>query len=105
MKNETLQLLKIHLDAMKKQLLSFPKKKGVGRLLGDSPFRRIPAVSKFQIIVKPYNMLLEALKIKLRLPAQSMRELDKDQNRMNKYMEHVLRRIRKLVENGAYIKA
>jgi len=105
MKNETLQLLKIHLDAMKKQLLSFPKKKGVGRLLGDSPFRRIPAVSKFQIIVKPYNMLLEALKIKLRLPAQSMRELDKDQNRMNKYMEHVLRRIRKLVAKGAYTKA
>jgi hypothetical protein len=105
MKNETLKLFKIHLAEMKKQLLSLGKKKGVGRILGDSPFRRIPAVSKFQIITKPYNMVLEALKIKLRLPAHSMRELDKDQNRMNKYMEHVLKRIRKLVANGAYTKA
>ena len=105
MKYVSPQLLKSLLPVMKKQLLSLGKSKGTGRLLGDSPFRRIPAVTKYQIVTKPYNMLLEKLNIKLRLPGHSIRKLDKTQEEMNKYMEKVLKRIRNLVANGAYSKA
>lgn len=90
---------------MKKQLLSLGKAKGVGRILGDSPFRRIPSVSEYKIITNPYNFLLEELEIKLRLPKRTKRNLIKNQESMNEYMTHVLKRIRKLVANEEYSKA
>lgn len=91
---------------MKKQLLSLSQKKGsVGRLLRDSPFRRLPAVWKYQVITQPYNPLLEGFGIKLRLPKKTIRQRNEETEEMNKYMEHVLLRIRHAVSKGDYSKA
>jgi len=94
------------LMGMKKQLLSFAETKGsVGRILKDSPFRRIPAVWKYQVITQPYNPLLEGLGIKLRLPKKTIIERIDSIESMNDYMTHILLRIRKLVARGDYSKA
>ena len=91
---------------MKKQLLSLSQKKGsVGRLLRDSPFRRLPAVWKYQVITQPYNPLLEGFGIKLRLPKKTIRQRIEETEEMNKYMEHVLLRIRHAVSKNNYLKA
>lgn len=91
---------------MKKQLLSLAKNKGsVNRLLGDSPFRRIPAAAKYQVITQPYNPLLEGLGIKLRLPKKTIRERIDSTEDMNRYMERILLRIRNYVSRGEYSKA
>jgi len=94
-----------HLSAMKKQLLTLNKVKGLGRLLKDSPFRRIPSVSRYDIITNPYNFLLEKLGIKLRLPKKVIYEVIPENEGLNKYMEHILKRIRKLTSQGEYAKA
>lgn len=94
-----------HLSAMKKQLLTLNKVKGLGRLLKDSPFRRIPSVSKYDIITNSYNFLLEKLGIKLRLPKKVIYEVIPENEGLNKYMEHILKRIRKLTSKGEYAKA
>lgn len=94
-----------HLSAMKKQLLTLNKVKGLGRLLKDSPFRRIPSVCKYDIITNPYNFLLEKLGIKLRLPKKVIYEVIEENEGLNKYMEHILKRIRKLTSRGEYAKA
>jgi len=96
---------KIRLTVMKNQVLTLGKNKGVGRLLKDSPFRRIPAVSRYDIITNSYNYLLEKIGIKLRLPKRTVRKSLKENEGLNKYMEFILRRIRKLVEQGKYAKA
>jgi len=97
--------VKNHLTAMKKQLLSESKVSGVGRILGDSSFRRIPAVSSFKVKKQPYNQLLMELGIKLRLPKGTEIEILKDQNKMNKYMSHIISRIRTEVSAGNSKKA
>jgi len=94
-----------HLSAMKKQLLTLNKVKGLGRLLKDSPFRRIPSVCKYDIITNRYNFLLEKLGIKLRLPKKVIYEVIEENEGLNKYMEHILKRIRKLTLQGEYAKA
>jgi len=94
-----------HLRAMKKQLLTLNKVKGLGRLLKDSSFRRIPSVSRYDLITNPYNFLLEKLGIKLRLPKQVKVEQFEENENLNKYMEHVLKRIRRLTSEGQYAKA
>jgi hypothetical protein len=94
-----------HLSAMKKQLLTLNKVKGLGRLLKDSPFRRIPSVSRYDIITNSYNFLLEKLGIKLRLPKKVIYEVIPENEGLNKYMEHILKRIRKLTSKGEYAKA
>jgi len=100
------QHVKSLLRAMKKQLLSLAKNKGsVNRLLGDSPFRRIPAAAKYQVITQPYNPLLEGLGIKLRLPKKTIRERIDSTEDMNRYMERILLRIRNYVSRGEYSKA
>ena len=96
---------KIRLTVMKNQVLTLGKNKGVGRLLKDSPFRRIPAVSRYDIITNSYNYLLEKIGIKLRLPKRTVRKSLKENEGLNKYMEFILRRVRKLVEQGKYAKA
>lgn len=94
------------LQRMKKQLLSFAETNGSsGRILRDSPFRRIPAVWKYQVITQPYNPLLEGLGIKLRLPKKTIIERIDSTESMNEYMTHILLRIRKLVDRGDYSKA
>ena len=97
------------LDEMKSQLLQPSKVKGVGRLMTrtglSSPFRRIPAVSRYDIITNPYNPLLEKLGIKLRLPKIVNYEGIAENESLNKYMEHVLERIRRLTAAGEYAKA
>jgi len=95
---------KIHFKAMKKQLLSLIKVKGTGRVLSGSPFRRIPAANLYQVIKQPYNFLLLEMGIKLRLP-KKVNHSGLPTEELNKYMAHVVRRIRKLVKNGDYTKA
>lgn len=100
-------MVKNLLAGMKDQLLSLSKIKGAGRILKDSPFRRLPAVQKYQVVVNEYNPLLEKLGIKLRLPKKVIIEPIKDapNQEMNKYMKHVIVRIRGLVSKGEYSKA
>jgi hypothetical protein len=94
---------------MKSQLLQPSKVKGVGRLMTStglsSPFRRIPAVSRYDIITNQYNPLLLKLGIKLRLPKVTRRTVIEENEALNKYMEYVLARIRKLAAAGDYAKA
>jgi hypothetical protein len=95
---------KIHFNAMKKQLLSPSKVKGSGRIIEGSPFRRIPAASQYQVIKQPYNKILEEVGIKLRLPKKVIHK-GLPSEELNKYMAHVIKRIRKLVARGDYSKA
>lgn len=97
------------LEVMKNQLLQPYKVKGVGRLMKESglcsPFRRIPSASRYDIITKPYNPVLEKLGIKLRLPKSVYYEGLEENEKLNKYMEHIIKRIRELTLAGEYAKA
>lgn len=95
----------IRLKAMKNQLLAPNKTKGVGRLLRDSPFRRLPAAARYDIVKQPHNYLLENLGIKLRLPKIAITGKLEENEAQNEYMEHILNRIRKLVAKGDLAKA
>lgn len=95
----------VSVTAMKKQLLAPNYTKGVGRLLRDSPFRRIPAAARYDIVKQPYNYLLDGLGIKLRLPKFAITAKLKENEAQNEYMEHILKRIRKLVAKGELAKA
>jgi len=98
------QLKENHFTAMKKQLLALGKAKGIGRICGDSAFSRIPTAASFIVETQPYNMFLEKLGMKLRLPMEyqyKKTEFDK----LNKYMQFTLRRIRKHVKNKNFKKA
>ncbi|MDW0292375.1 MAG: hypothetical protein QN778_10750 [Nitrososphaeraceae archaeon] len=99
------KIVKISLEAMKNQLLAPSKTKGVGRLLKDSPFRRLPAAARYDIVKQPYNYLLGKLGIKLRLPKIAITEKLEENEAQNEYMEHILKRIRKLVAKGELAKA
>lgn len=90
---------------MKKQLLAPSNTKGVGRLLKDSPFRRLPAAARYDIVKQPYNYLLEGLGIKLRLPKIAITAKMEENEAQNQYMEKILKRIRKLVAMGEMAKA
>lgn len=105
LKNNNGQNPKISVCGLKKQLLSPNNTKGVGRILGDSPFRRIPAAARYDIVKQPYNYLLDKLGIKLRLPKSVITEKLEENEKLNDYMKFVLKRIRKLVELGYYAKA
>jgi len=104
-KNNNGQNPKISVCGLKKQLLSPNNTKGVGRILGDSPFRRVPAAARYDIVKQPYNYLLDKLGIKLRLPKSVITEKLEENEKLNDYMKFVLKRIRKLVELGYYAKA
>lgn len=93
------------IKAMKNQFLAPSNTKGVGRLLKDSPFRRIPAAARYDIVKQPYNYLLDSLGIKLRLPKIAITEKLEENEAQNQYMEHILKRIRKLVAKGELAKA
>jgi len=105
MKNRITTKITNLLLSMKKQLLTPNKVKGLGRVLKDSPFRRIPSVSRYDIINNPYNYLLEKIGISLRLPKSTFRELIEENEEQNRYMKHILKRIRKLASEGKYTKA
>lgn len=89
---------------MKRQLLSPSKVKGTGRVIKDSSWFRIPAVSKFVVRVQPYNPLLESIGIKIRLPMKFEAKTNSS-DRANRYMKWTIFRIRKLVSKGEYEKA
>jgi len=97
------ELSNIHFTEMQKQLLRLGKAKSVGRIL-DSPFRRIPTVASFKVDVQPYNMFLEKLNIKLRLPPKTSYKLN-EFDFLNRYMARVVRRINKEVKSKNYTKA
>jgi len=89
---------------MKRQLLSPSKVKGTGRVIKDSSWFRIPAVTKYVVKVQPYNPLLEQLGIKLRLPMKFEAETNSSE-KANRYMKWTIYRIRKLVSKNEYSKA
>jgi len=98
------QLKESHFTAMKKQLLALGKAKGIGRICGNSAFSRIPTAASFVVETQPYNMFLEKLGMNLRLPMEyqyKKTEFDK----LNKYMQFIIRRIRKQVKNKNFKKA
>jgi hypothetical protein len=92
-----------HIAAMKKQLLSLARAKTAGRLC-SSGFYRIPTAESFEVETQPYNLFLESLGIKLRLPSKFLTSPTRF-GKMNKYMIHTIKRIRKHVRNEEYSKA
>jgi len=98
------QLKKSHFTAMKKQLLALGKAKGIGRICGNSAFSRIPTAASFVVETQPYNMFLEKLGLKLRLPAEYQYKTT-EYDKLNKYMQFVIKRIRKQVSNSNFEKA
>jgi len=66
----------------------------------NSPFRRIPAVTKF--IVKPgeYNILLAGSGLERKLKAEIEYELEKVQTTMNKHLKKEIRRMKNALKNG-----
>lgn len=98
------QMQKNHLTAMKRQLLSPSKEKGTGRVLKGSPFRRLPAVSKYKLLDPKDNLILRGLDISLKLPRKAITKPTKTKS-ANRYMAHVLTKIRNWVKEGKYKKA
>ena len=78
-----------------RQLLANYNPRGKGRVITDSPWRRIPSVSEFKVETSEYNQILDKLfGVKLRRPRKH-KILVGPQNKQNDYMEHQLWRIRK----------
>jgi hypothetical protein len=71
-----------------------------GSRIENSPFRRIPAITKF--IVKPgeYNHLLAGSGLERKLKAEVEYELDKVQNKINKSLGKEIRRLKNALRNG-----
>jgi hypothetical protein len=71
-----------------------------GGRIENSPFRRIPAITKF--IVKPgeYNHLLAGSGLERKLKAEVEFELEKVQNKMNKRLAKEIRRLKNALKNG-----
>jgi hypothetical protein len=71
-----------------------------GNRIEDSPFRRIPAITKF--IVKPgeYNTLLAGSGLERKLKAEIEFELEKVQTTMNKRLAKEIRRLKNALKNG-----
>lgn len=71
-----------------------------GNRIENSPFRRIPAVTKF--IVKPgeYNTLLAGSGLERKLKAEIEYELEKVQTTMNKHLAKEIRRLKNALKNG-----
>jgi len=71
-----------------------------GSRIENSPFRRIPAITKF--IVKPgeYNHLLAGSGLERKLKAEVEYELDKVQNKINKSLAKEIRRLKNALRNG-----
>lgn len=79
--------------AMKRQMLALGQSKASGRVLKNSGWRRIPAVSNFEVITKGYNKILEIANINLRLP-NNLKSEKTEFAKCNRYMAHQLLRIR-----------
>lgn len=80
------ELKRNHFTAMKSQLLSLGKAKGIGRVLPDSVVRRIPCAKECVLKTKPYNPLLQELGIKLRMPIKISYK-STEYEKLNKYMK------------------
>jgi hypothetical protein len=90
--------MKNRLTAMKAHLLKISKGKFTGRIL-NSGWRRVPAITKFNVFVQEYNSILEKIGIKLRLPPKIEWELTK-MDRCNRYMKHQVIRLNKAKAEG-----
>jgi hypothetical protein len=84
-------------------LLGLARAKSAGRLC-NSAFYRIPTAESFEVETQPYNLFLESLGIKLRLPSKFVTSPTRF-GHMNKYMIFTIKRLRKLVRAGKYKKA
>jgi hypothetical protein len=91
-----------HIDSMSWQLIKLAKAKGASRVAELSPFWRIPAAASFSIDTQPYNLFLEKLGIKLRLPSEKNFEVIESNEELNQYMRITIYKIRKLRDQGLY---
>jgi len=73
-----------------------------GNRIENSPFRRIPAVTKF--IVKPgeYNYLLSGSGLERKLKAEIEFELETVNNKINRRLGKEIRRLKNALRNGKY---
>lgn len=78
--------------AMKDQLLKLGHSRITGKIYGSS-WNRIPAVSKVDIFTGEYNKILQALNIDMKTPARINFAPRDKAKRMNRYIEHQLRRM------------
>jgi UDP-N-acetylglucosamine 2-epimerase len=68
--------------------------------VAGSSFKRIPSVNAFKVVTGEQNNILLDSGLERKLPAQFDYKVIKDQNRLNKYMEHQIKSLRKMLENG-----
>ena len=91
------QLKKTYFTAMKEQLLSLGKARGIGRVLEGSAFWRITVVTSFKLGASTPNKLLEGLGININLVRKKEVLINFSDEKVNKYMKYTIRRIIKLV--------
>jgi len=88
------------LDAMKRQLLDLSQPRFTGKIL-KSPWNRVPAVSKFEVKTQEYNVFLEEIGIKHKLPAKIKFERNPNK-KLNRYMAHQIIRMQKARDDNNY---
>jgi hypothetical protein len=89
---------------VKRQITGLDQPRSAGRVIKNSGFYRIPAVEKYTVGASIYNPILAKLGIKLRLRRAAKFETVQH-NQLNRYMAHVIKRVRKLIKNGEGPKA
>jgi len=86
------------LEAMKRQLLDKDQPKFIGKIQNKgekrSPWNRIPSVSSFEVTTKEYNIFLESIGIRHKLPPKIKFERNPN-HRLNRYIAHQITRMRK----------
>ena len=94
----------IDLGKIKRQIIGLDKTRSAGRVVKNSSFYRIPAVSKYIVGPRIYNPILASLGIKLRQKFKPIYEVNKN-NKMNRYMSYTIHKIRDLMKKGEGAKA
>jgi hypothetical protein len=94
----------IKLISVQRQITGLDQPRSAGRVIKNSGFYRIPAVEKYTVGTSIYNPILAKLGIKLRLRKRAKFETVQH-NQLNRYMARVIKRVRKLIQNGEGPKA
>lgn len=89
--------------AMKKQLCGGAIVNASKRILG-SGWKKLPSVNKFIVRVRPYNSIMQKVGINLRVPPQLEVVPRRENQRMNRYLQRMVIKIRKLRDQGEYKK-
>lgn len=88
-----------------RQIVGRDRPRPHSRILNNSLFNRLPAVTKYKVIPKIYNPVLSSMGIKLRSAPGKEICVYSPTLKLNRYMRRTMNKIRKLIEAGKLIKA